>query len=255
MIISVNEINIEEVFAFCENSLLGTKISCQLKTYGIGRSFLNVWCCLDGNSVKAVISKFEDSITLIADDVIIYSEIKSFLDMIGFSSLCCSEALAKALEYEADDTKNAYIFSSGSDCSSADELTEEKYRCAYELICKNIPGSFEDSKNSYLSFLSDFTFRKRRGTARFKGTVIEGKVAACALTSAETDTAAIISGVACDSSFRMKGLGKRTVLALANELKKENKTVYVIALNKAAEGFYEHIGFKNTDRISFIERK
>lgn len=256
MITSVKNSNIEQIFSFCENSLLGTRITCQLKAYGLERDFLDAWYYYsEDGDISAVITKFEDSVTLISFKNSDLSEIKAFLDMLGFASLCCNEITAKALGYQADTTKNAYIFYGNPESKALNDLTEGYYRSAYELISKNIPDSFDNSNYAYLTFLSDFTFRKKRGFARIKGTLFEGRVASCALTSAETDTAAIISGVACDTELRMKGLGKKTVLALADELSAENKKVYVIALNKSAEGFYEHIGFEITERISFIERK
>ncbi len=255
MVISVKNEDVNSVCSFCENSLLGTKICCHLKTYGTERDFYKLWFCSDGQNISAVISKFEDSVTLICNTDADLSEIKAFLDMLGFTSLCCYERVAQSLGYDITSTKNAYVFCGEAEAIKLDDLTEECYRSAYELISKSIPDSFGDSENAYLSFLSDFTFRKRRGAARIKGTLTCGKVSSCALTSAETEKSAIISGVACDSELRRKGLGKATVLALANELTSENKTVYVIALNKTAEGFYEHIGFKNTERITFIERK
>ena len=255
MIISVENNDLSKIYEFCKNSLLGTKIACQLKVYGVERDFLSAWYYSTNKEISAVITKFEDSITLICENSEILGEIRIFIDMLGFLSICCDEVTAEVLDYEIKDTKNAYTFCGVSNNEDVNDLSEEYYRSAYELICKNIPDSFENSNYAYLSFLSDFTFRKTRSRARIKGTVIEGRVASCALTSAETENSAIISGVACDGALRMKGLGKKTVLSLVNELISEGKCVYVIALNKSAEGFYEHIGFKNTERISFIERK
>lgn len=255
MITSVKEKDIELIYNFCKDSLLGAKIFCQLSSYGLDRDFFDVWFYSDVSEISAVIARFENSITLLADNLNNTEEIKAFLNMLCYTSLCCSQATAETLGFDTNNSKNAYIYCGEGFSDTLENLHEECYKDAYRLICLNIPDSFEDSDYAYLSFLSDFTFRKRRGAARIKGTVIDGKVASCALTSAETDFAAVISGVACDSSLRQKGLGKRTVLALADELTKENKKVYVIALNKSAEGFYEHIGFKNTEKITFIERK
>lgn len=245
-----------EIEAFCKGSLLGTRILCQIKAYGFDRDFLNVWLCYD-DEVKTVgvISKFEDSITLIYSSDDGAEEVKTFLDMIGFSSLCCTYETAHYLGYCESLTKKAYAFSGECIGEKLSDLSENFYRECYSLISKNIPDSFSDTEEAYLSFLSDFMFRQRRGLARIKGYTEDGKVLSCALTSAETENSAIISGVACEITSRKTGLGKRTVLSLAEELKSENKEVYVIALNEKAEGFYEHIGFSFKEKISFIERK
>ncbi len=244
------------ISALCHSSLLGTKIICQVNAYGFERNFLNVWLCLDGEEkTVAVICKFEDSITLDGSFNNDAEDAKTFLDMIGFGSLCCTYETALQLNYGDSYTKKAFVYASEYSGELFSDLSEMYYKDCYSVICRNIPDSFSETEDSYLSFLSDFTFRHRRGLARIKGYAEKDKVLSCALTSAETDDSAIISGVACDSRCRKKGLGKKTVLSLAQELKNENKTVYVIALNEGAEGFYEHIGFEFKEKISFIERK
>ncbi len=253
---SVEENELNSVAQICRKSLLGTKIMCQINSYGLERDFLSVWCCINSNNkICSVICKFEDSITLVADNYTEINDIRTFLDMIGFASLCCTYETALKMNYDTVTTKNAYVYGGSYDGEIFAELTEEYYKECYSLISKNIPDSFTDSVEAYMYFLSDFTYRKRRGYARMKGYAENGKLYSCALTSAETEKEAIISGVACDRSYRMKGLGKKTVLSLAEELTKEEKTVFVIALNKSAEGFYEHIGFRFKEKISFIERK
>lgn len=242
--------------AFCENKILGTKIICQINAYGLEKDFLSVWCCIDEKEkIYAVLSKFESNVTLIASDDFDLSDIRTFLDMISFDSLCCSFNLSQKLGYNITSNKNGYVYCGIYNGEKAEDLSEDFYKKSYSLICKSIPDSFVESEEAYLHFLSDFTYRKRRGFARIKGYAENGDVLSCALTSAETDNSAIISGVACDVGCRSTGLGKKTVLSLADELKSEGKSVYVIALNESAEGFYEHIGFCYKEKISFIERK
>ncbi len=248
-----NELN--TISAICHGTLLGTKIMCQIKAYGFERDFLYVWLCLDDEeNPVGVICKFEDSITLDGSFNSGVEDVKTFLDMIGFGSLCCTYKVALHLGYNESDTKNAYVYTGEYRGEALSDLPEMYYKECYSLISRNIPDSFSETEEAYLSFLSDFTFRQRRGLARIKG-YSEYKVLSCALTSAETDDSAIISGVACDVGCRKQGLGKKTVLSLAQELKNENKAVYVIALNEKAEGFYGHIGFEFKEKISFIERK
>lgn len=248
--------DIPALSAFCKNSVLGTRILCQVTAYGLDRDFLSMWHCVteDGTTV-AVISKFENSVTLLCSEDDFISDIEVFINMIGFDSLCTSYDTAQKMNVNALITKKAYVFKRSYEGEIFNDMDECYYRACYNLISRNIPDSFSDTQEAYLFFLSDFTFRKRRGLARMKGFTENGNVYSCALTSAETDTSAIISGVACDLSHRKSGLGKKTVLSLAEELKNENKDVYVIALNESAEGFYEHIGFEFTEKISFIERK
>ena len=94
-----------------------------------------------------------------------------------------------------------------------------------------------------------------RFAARAKGVFQDNELISCALTSAETENSSLLSGVACIKTKRQQGAGKRVVLSLANELQSENKKVYVIALNESAKGFYEHIGFKEFEKIYYFGRK
>ncbi len=255
--IKLADINdISSIASFCHGSLLGTKIMCQINAYGLEREFLSVWCCVNNTEeIFAVISKFEDNVTVKCIPECSFEDLSTFISMVGFGTLCCTEETAHKLKFTVSDTKKAYKYKGDYNGDFFCELNENHYKACYSLICENIPGAFIDSEEAYLSFLSDFTFRKRRGMARIKGYTENGKLFSCALTSAETEHSAIISGVACDARCRKTGIGKKTVLSVAESLKKENKDVYVIALNESAEGFYEHIGFEFTEKISFIERK
>ncbi len=257
MISCVNELNLSAVHSFCKNSLLGTKISCYLSVYGFERIFCSFWILSEDKSdeISGVILKFENSITILADDSCDYSELSVFLSMTEFDELICEEKLAIKLNLSGFITRKSYFIVKADDLYNAENLSEQDLSKAYKLISLNIPDSFSDSKYAYLSFASDFTFRKRRGFSRIKGVKDGDDVISCALTSAETDSAAIMSGVASDSTRRLKGLGKTTVLSLAKELISENKKVYIIALNESAEGFYEHIGFQAETTIAFYERK
>ncbi len=243
--------NLEAILKFCDGDLLGTRIGCYCLAYGFGRDFLNIWI---DDDMTTVIAKFYDSITLksVSSDV---AEISEFISMIGYSSLDVDADTFRRLELEYGDIKRAYIFKGITAECTAEEISEENYKTLYGLVCENISGSFENSKEAYLSFLSDFTFRKRRGLARSKGILSEGKLVSCVITSAETDSCALLSAVASDKIVRGKGYGKKTVLSAVSELKNENKKVFVIALNESAQSFYEHIGFEYYTDICHIERK
>lgn len=248
-----NEKDLESILRFCDGDLLGTRIGCYCLAYGFERDFLNIWIDGAGGKISTVIAKFYDSITLKTSDNA--EEIIEFIYMIGFSSLNMNADTCRRFGMEADSIKKSYIFKGDTAENFVTEIAEEHYRALYSLICENIPGSFIDTKDAYLSFLSDFTFRKRRKLARCKGIIQDGKLVSSVITSAETDKCALLSAVASDKSVRGTGHGKRTVLSAVSELKNENKNIFVIALNESAQGFYEHIGFEYYTDICHIERK
>lgn len=247
--------DLEKILDFCSEDLIGTRIACYCLCYGFDRDFFSVWVSVAEERIQAIITRFYDGITLKCADDCDFNEIRQFISMLGYKEIMCSEKVCKELGFTDYERKKAYIFCGNPGEYTSENLSEEYYQQLYSLISQAIPGSFRDSKEAYLSFLSDFTFRKRRNFANSKGIVENKELLSCVMTSSETDDSAIISGVACKSTLRKTGLGKRTVLSMVNELKEKGKRVYVIALNESAQGFYKHIGFSEVYNICFIKDK
>ncbi len=239
---------------FCDNDICGIKALCQIKAYGFDRDFLEIWCMKNENEICAVVVRFFDDITVTASCDADFEQLKVFLEMFYWKTVMCPSWLCEKLGFNEYDTKKGYEYIGSSGAYSADKLSEDDFSNAYSLVSREIPGSFKADRDSYLAFLSDYTFRERRGLARGVCTHSDGILSSIAITSAETDKKAIISAVACDSNLRKKGLGKATVLSIAQSLIEDGKRPFVIALNKSAEGFYEHIGFTFKEKIAFIER-
>lgn len=244
--------DVKEIIRFCSEFPLGSRTSGKLLTYGLDYDFFKVWLCRNEGGITAVLSAFENSLTVCANESADFEEIKSFLSFCGCSGGCAEKSTFDRLGIALKETKQMYRYTSLSGNTHFDIADGGDLKQVYKLISSAIPGSFPKGKDAYLSFLSDFTFRQRRGKARVKTFTENGTVLSCALTASESDTDAIISGVACDERLRGKGMGKKTVQALADELLKENKKVYVIALNNSAQAFYEKIGFNKESEICFF---
>lgn len=242
--------DLDIILDICDGKLLGTRIGCYCLAYGFDRDFLQVW--FDDN-FNTVIAKFYDTLTLISD-ADNCDEIRNFIEMIGYSNLEMSDDVCDKLGYTADTEKKSYIFNGKAENYGAVEIGEEHYKSLYALVSDNIPGSFDSSKEAYLSFLSDFTFRKHRTLARAKGFIVDDTLVSSVITSAETAGYALISAVTSNKKLRGTGLGKKTVLSMINELIDENKKVFVVALNESAEGFYEHLGFEFCGNIATVRR-
>lgn len=243
--------DLSSIVTFCENDLLGTRIACYCMAYGFEYDFLRIWIEEADGNIQTVLAKFYDCITL-KTDAETTEEIAEFINMIGFSSLETNLMTCQKLNMQPSSVKKSYIFDGTAESSDADDLGEEYYKELYSLISRNIPDSFSETKEAYLSFLSDFSYRSRRGLARCKGIIKDSILVSSVLTSAETEKAALISGVASDISVRGMGFGKKTVLTMVNELTNEGKTVFVTALNESAQGFYEKLGFKYHDDIAIV---
>lgn len=241
----------EKIKAFCNDYPLGVRIVCQFEAYGFSRDFLKVWFSETGDNVEAVLCSFDDSLTLCASEEADCEEIASFLKMLG-GKLCCEAGTCERLGFKASKSKTMFLYSSHA-AEHVEVKNNADMKQVYALISRSIPDSFAQNENAYLSFLSDFTFRKRRSKARLKVIEKDGRVISCAITAAESDNAALISGVACDEAARGTGLGRKTVEALCFELCSEGKKVYVIALNDSAQSFYRRIGFEKVITVCYAD--
>lgn len=246
-----NENDFDLIYSFCKGSLIGTRINCYCQAYGFNKDLFNVWLNETDGEIKAVIAKFYDSITLKMKSDCEADEIMQFCNMLSFSELLCDSLTNDLAGLGSGTAKKSYVFRGKADCFNMENVGEQYYKQLYALVCENISDSFTDTKEAYLSWLSDYTYRQRRNLSRSKGFVHNDMLYSSVITSSETEDAAILSAVATSKEARGKGLGKATVLAMVNELINENKEVYVIALNESAEGFYEHIGFEYAGDIHF----
>ena len=237
---------------FCKGSLLGTYLGSRLRCYGFGFDFVRFWLGEADGEICAVLGTLDSAAVLLAAPSADHEELSAFLRMQSFSSMMTAAKTAERCGLENYVKKQAFVFTGGEAVRPAPEPDDMK--AVYALISREIPGSFSAAREAYLSFLSDYTFRKNRGAARAAALTEQGALCACALTAAETDQAAVLSGVAVDPRFRGKGFGRRVVLSLANALQAEGKTAYVIALNDSAAQFYARIGFAPYRELAIIER-
>lgn len=253
MLKRADESDCEAMERFCSGSLLGAYLGCRLRCYGLRFDFVKFWLARSGETVTAVVGALEETAVLLASPQADHAELAAFLRMMPFRSVMTTAETADRCGIRNYIKKQSLIYRGGeraAPCAQAVDL-----KAVYALISQEIPGSFSREKEAYLAFLSDFTFRKNRSAARSAAIYEYQTLCACALTAAETQECAVLSGIAADARFSRQGYGKRVVLSLANELQAEGKTVYVIALNDSAAAFYLHIGFVPGQELAILERK
>ena len=246
---------INDVLSFSEKHPLGVHIACKLSAYGTDKDFLHVWYGEDKNGINAAVLSFFGDVIICTDDTADFEEIKTFVTAYGYKSVCAEKETLVKCGFEINEEKTMFEYTSDISEVFPEVKNYADMKKVYELISLSIPNSFSSDKEAYLSFLSDFTYRERRSLARVKTISEEDRVLSCALTAAECECSALISGVASDKNIRGKGFGKKTVLTLANELSSENKKVYVIALNDSAKEFYKKIGFTECITVGYTERQ
>ena len=239
--------------ALCKNSVFGTYVICRAKAYGFERSFAEIFLCENDNGkLTGAVSVLDNNAVVVANEACDFEELAFFVASFGFASVLTDEATAKKCGFHGAEIKTVLCFDSGEKDFQTDSAADMKK--VYELFCSCFPQSFSRDKNSYLSWLSDFTFRKSRGLSRLKAVSCGGELCAAAVTSAEYCDGAVISSVACGMQYRKRGYGKAVTLSLANELKRENKTVYVISQDESTTHFYMKLGFRSCGSAAYIER-
>ena len=236
--------------AFCGDSLCGAYILCRYSCYGNDYPFVRCYIDRDSDTVRTAISVLEGTAVLLTSDATDYEELAVCLPLLGVRSVMTDEETAQKLPFPCTQTRQALRFDSVA--AAAHATDDAPLRDVYDLIAASIPNAFPKGEEAYLHFLSDFTFRRNRGCARLKAVLENDTLTACALTVAETETAAVISGVACRADCRGKGFGKTVVSAMLSDLQHERKTPHVIALNDNAIGFYKRLGFHEANRIVWL---
>ncbi len=235
---------------FCGDSLLGAYIQSRFAVYGNRYPFARCYIDRRQSEVVTALSVLEGQAVLLTGERTDSEELAALLPVLALQSVMTDAETAQTLRLPVKQEKQSFRFAGQTAAFAAQD--DAPLRAVYDLISASIPGSFPASKEAYLHFLSDFTFRRQRGFARLKAITEKDFLCACALTAAECPTAAVISGVASADVCRGKGFGKAVVSALAGALQQENKTVYVIALNDSAAAFYRRVGFRDGQRIVWI---
>lgn len=246
--------NFNDIYGFLEKSgAIGGRIGAYLKCYGTKMNFIYFWSQEINDKISAVISKVDGNMTVCADGNCDFEELREFVDIIGFKTLFARESTLlkmKITPYRKGDIL-MYNSETTNDISIPVSVNAD-LKLAYSLFKANVSESISDFE--YLPWLSDFTYKRNRNSARVLCYEQDKKQVTFAMTSAETDNNALISGVVTDKNYRNKGLASKVVTALADSLLKENKKVFVMTATDKNKKFYENNGFICVDRWGMIDR-
>lgn len=240
---------------FCFCNAFGTYILCRAKAYGFGRGFSRIWFSKESGSVDTVVSSFDNNAVIQASDKTDFEELSFFVTAMGFASVLTDCETAKKCNISDFSEKKMFALTQKSFRSAEQECTSEPdLKEVYLLLCECFPRVYLNDKNSYLSWLSDYMFRRRRGYSHIKAVVKNKEPLSVALTSAEAEDSVVIGSVACKKNARRNGFGKSAVLALADNAIAAGKTVFTVSENDESSRFYEKIGFTEIGKAAYIER-
>lgn len=218
-----------------EENPFGCRIRSMAEAYGIEEPFAQFWTQEGGTTL----ARMDDTAVLEAGAAD-WEELAEFLRMLDVKALSCSHDAAEKLGLPIDASGAIMLLKGAAEAPRPINAEQNPgLREVYALLCEAqsdtcTPPEFEP-------FYMDMSYRTRHGTAMSAGIRVNEKLAACALCSAMTEQAAVISAVAVLPEYRRKGLGRAAVAALTSQLNRER--IYIMRADGENEEFYRSMGF------------
>lgn len=239
----VGEQEADRIVAFLEDKgAIAARICAYLRCYRTLMNDIYFWSQDNNGEISAVISRVDGNMTVYADGRADFDEISEFVRIIGFSTLLMSYEYFGEIGIKPHSSGDILCFRDDVKPVSRDNISDNAdLKAAYELLRINKSESIEVTE--YLPWLSDFTYKRNRNSARMKSLFRDCMQVCFAMTSAETDKSALISGVVTDREYRKQGYASSVVYALCDELKREGKTVYIMTASEENKNFYLKNGF------------
>ena len=234
--------DVDAVLSYLEDDPVSVRIKSNLSAYGCSYPFARFWAQYDENGeITAVLSDLSGAFTLTFSDSADTEEINALLHFSDCGSVFLNKEKADILGENIK--KSGDILRFAQDTAGAyetDVFCDMKQ--AFALIEENSGESV--IKLDFLEWLSDFTFKSNRNKARLRALNADGELLSFAMTSAETENAAVISGVFTRKDKRKQGFGEKVLLSLTQSLLSENKKVYIMTAEKSLSGYYRKRGFE-----------
>ena len=226
--------------AFCEGRMLGAVLYTRLLAYGAGDRNVMFWFARDPEGCAAA-SLCDGVFTADYDNPEYYGEACAFGSFLGAAEIVTPEYFARngfaVMRYEGS-----------SSHTEAEDISPERLRELFEVLYENGTESAaaklkaQSSELFYGSWLTDISHKLRHGLIHGKCIEADGRIVSAALTSGETASSAVLSGVATLRAYRGLGHGRKAVGALSAELSAGGKTVYA-AVRPELTDFYNRLGF------------
>ncbi len=210
------------------------KITAFAMTYGFGYDFARFY--IQGNN--AALCRIDGNITLWANDNADYTEMREFLDIIGFSSIQAEESKLKALGYKTSDSSFIVRYGGKAAAKPADFKTDADFKKIYALLTES---GFE--MGEYRDFLSDVCARLNKGTCTLGATGTD-ELRACAFRLFEGNKSVLLGAVATSPKHRGKGIAS----ALVPYMAQGKKPSFLFCRNDSLLDFYTKCSFEKQGR-------
>lgn len=254
MISRVEEDNLNLLLEICKKDYFGTRISATALTYGTKYNFAEYWIQWVDDIAVAVLGRLNSNFTLCVIDDSEILEMNQFVTMLyGVETLFCDEKYAKVISMEI--LKSGSIMEFRDDCFVCNDalVSNPTVSQAYELLkrCKGESISLPNFDEFYV----DVTRRLNNNNLHISGCEEQGRLVSVAMTSSETKTTAIISGVATLPQKRGQGFAKKTVKQMLSILLKEKECIALFRLKDENQHFYESLGFNGIGKWIMLTNK
>lgn len=221
-----------------EETPFGCKIASAAAAYGLHEPFEQFWAQEGG----AVLAKIDSEALLTGAKDMNVEEIQAFLRTLDIRKLSCDEETARRLGMPAAVQGEIMVLHPEHIAKGtyADIRENPGPREIYAVLEQAESETFPVPE--FEPFYMDLSFRTRHGAALSVGVNMGDRLAACAVCSAITESAAVIASVACVPGLRRHGYGRTAVAALAEKLNRKN--VYIFRAEGENEEFYRFLGFE-----------
>lgn len=214
------------------------RILSQLLAYGTGERFLEHWVQLEGDKPTAAISRIDGNMTVFCEKA--NEELTEFINAVGFGTILADKHVfpqywsGEAVMRLACKAEIKATEGNGTEIEQNPTIRE-----VYSVLERCMGAGFEVP--DFDSFYPDMSHRVRHGLARIFALRVGGQAVACCMTSAETNSCAIVSGVATLPKMRGKGYAGKLITEMIKTL--GDKEVFVFCREDLIS-FYSKLGFK-----------
>lgn len=236
------------LLSVAKNDPFACRIISLFNSYNAELAFVDYWLVNDDetNECKGAIARSGTNFIIYLADNSNLEEISAFIRVAGASSVLCDDKIE--LDLYGGTSISGYVLerSEAINCDEEIEFIEPDIKAVYDLLVKCADDNF--TPPAFEDFYVDVNHKLRHNAIRIAAINSNNKLAAVAMTVAESSNASVLGAVACDPDFRQLGYGSAVVIYLTNMLINEGKTVYLHRAENANANFYANLGFKEVGR-------
>ena len=224
----------EKLLALCEKTAFGCKIASVAGCYGFDKGFACFWLDTTSQAVYCLV----DGVMLLSGTVLDGEEALAFLRAVGPEQVFCAVRNAEALGLRPQ---------AAGDVLRRQVPAGEALQPPGGVNIRELYGLLEETGmvEEFEPFYLDLSHKLRHGGAVALTRHQEGELAGCAVVSAISRKAAVLSAVAVGERFRRQGMGSALVRQVEACL--PGKNVYVFREKEKNQAFYRKLGYSKID--------